>query len=64
MAQDRKKTPNKPVLHSTKTGGLRINSSDLFTTEVGRNAVRQMIGIRFTRRNAKATSNPSIKRKA
>jgi hypothetical protein len=56
-----KRIPDKPTVHPTDTGGLRIDSEELFTTQGGQRALRQLMDIDFTRNGSKNGSSTNSK---
>jgi hypothetical protein len=63
MTHSKRKPPDKPVVHPTNTGGLRIDSRELFTTDGGRQALRQAISGRFVVRNSQASARRTTVKK-
>lgn len=48
MFSKKQKNGARPVVYTTETGGIGIDARELFTTEVGREAMRQLIDIEFS----------------
>ena len=63
MMRSKKEPSDKPIVHATNTGGLRIDSRELFTTTGGRQALREAISGRFVARNSKASEHRTTVKK-